>query len=148
MIYTPAKKASKLGDLLPSLADIVDEEHKMVVTKKSVIEKMKKVQERQLLEEVHIQCMYIKSKIFKWIYIALTKVLCPSQGSREEPRRLKLQKMTEEAEHGRLAAEYEKRKNRRTCKEREEWELEEAQALLQEARSKKKGEKPILAGVR
>ena len=67
----------------------------------------------------------------------------------EETKRLKLQKLTEEAEQKRLASEYEQRKNQRILKEIEERELEEAQALLQEAekRSKKKGKKPVLEGV-
>lgn len=67
----------------------------------------------------------------------------------EESKRLKLQKITEEAEQKRLASEYEQRKNQRILREIEERELEEAQALLQEAekRSKKKGKKPIVEGV-
>lgn len=66
----------------------------------------------------------------------------------EESRRLKMQKITEEAEQKRLASEYEQRKNQRIRREIEEQELREAQALLQEAvRGKKKGKKPILEGV-
>ena len=68
----------------------------------------------------------------------------------EESRRLKQQKITEEAEQKRLVAEFEHRKNQRILREIEERELEEAQALLEEAekRSKKKGgKKPILEGV-
>ncbi|XP_015897687.3 eukaryotic translation initiation factor 3 subunit A [Ziziphus jujuba] len=118
MIYPPAKRASKLGEVLPSLADIVDKEHKRLLARKSIIEKRKEEQERHLLE----------------------------MEREEESRRLKLQKITEEAEQKRLAAEYEQRKNQRILKEIEERELEEAQALLQEARSKKKGKKPILEG--
>ena len=64
-------------------------------------------------------------------------------------RRLKLQKLTEEAEQKRLASEYEQRKNQRILKEIEERELEEAQALLQEAEKRKgrRGKKPIIEGV-
>lgn len=67
----------------------------------------------------------------------------------EELKRLKLQKITEEAEQKRLASEYEQRKNQRILREIEERELQEAQALLQEAekRSKKKGKKPLMDGV-
>lgn len=67
----------------------------------------------------------------------------------EESKRLKLQKITEEAEQKRLASEYEQRKTQRILREIEERELEEAQALLQEAekRGKKKGKKPIAEGV-
>ena len=68
----------------------------------------------------------------------------------EESKRLKLQKITEEAEQRRLANEYEQRKNHRILREIEERELEEAQALLQEAEKrggKKKGKKPLIEGV-
>lgn len=67
----------------------------------------------------------------------------------EEAKRLKLQKINEEAEQKRLAIEFEQMKNQRIRREIEERELEEAQALLQEAekRSKKKGKKPVLDGV-
>lgn len=67
----------------------------------------------------------------------------------EESKRLKQQKITEEAEQRRLAAEFEQRKNQRILREIEERELEEAQALLEEAQKgvKKKGKKPILEGV-
>lgn len=67
----------------------------------------------------------------------------------EEAKRLKLQKITEEAEQRRLASEFEQRKNQRILREIEERELEEAQALLQEAdkRGKKKGKKPLIEGV-
>ncbi|KAA0063774.1 hypothetical protein IC582_029097 [Cucumis melo] len=120
MIYPPVLKASKTGDLLPDLADIVDKEHKRLLARKSIIEKRKEEQERQLLE----------------------------MEREEESRRLKLQKITEEAEQKRLAAEYEQRKNQRLRREMEERELEEAQALLQEAEKrvgKKKGSrKPVL----
>ncbi|XP_030459923.2 eukaryotic translation initiation factor 3 subunit A [Syzygium oleosum] len=120
MIYAPVKKGSKLGEMLPGLAETIDKEHKRLLARKSIIEKRKEEHERQLLE----------------------------MEREEESRRLKLQKITEEAEQKRLASEYEQRKNQRILKEIEERELEEAQALLQEAekRSKKKGKKPILEG--
>ncbi|KAK9277106.1 hypothetical protein L1049_006645 [Liquidambar formosana] len=120
MIYPPAKKASKLGEMLPGLAEVVDKEHKRLLARKSIIEKRKEEQERHLLE----------------------------MEREEESKRLRLQKITEEAEQKRLASEYEQRKNQRILREIEERELEEAQALLQEAekRSKKKGKKPIIEG--
>lgn len=66
----------------------------------------------------------------------------------EESRRRELQKMTEDAEQKRIAAEYEQRRNQRILKEIEDRELEEAQAMLQEAekRSKRK-KKPVVEGV-
>ncbi|CDP06639.1 unnamed protein product [Coffea canephora] len=120
MIYPPVKKARKLGETLSGLSEIVEKEHKRLLARKSIIEKRKEEQERQLLE----------------------------MEREEESKRLKLQKITEEAEQKRLATEYEQRKNQRILKEIEERELEEAQALLQEAekRSKKKGKKPVLEG--
>ncbi|KAJ8759643.1 hypothetical protein K2173_009290 [Erythroxylum novogranatense] len=118
MIYPPAQKSSKLGEILPSLGEIVEKEHKRLLARKSIIEKRKEEQERQLLEKER----------------------------EEESKRLKLQKITEEAEQKRLAAEYEQRKNQRILREIEERELEEARALLEEAEkhSKRKGKKPIL----
>ncbi|GMP60101.1 hypothetical protein CsSME_00023110 [Camellia sinensis var. sinensis] len=120
MILPPVKKASRLGEMLPDLAEIVEKEHKRLLARKSIIEKRKEEQERQLLE----------------------------MEREEESKRLKLQKITEEAEQKRLASEYEQRKNQRIIREIEERELEEAQALLQEAekRSKKKGKKPLIEG--
>ncbi|KAB5529180.1 hypothetical protein DKX38_019261 [Salix brachista] len=121
MIYPPTKKSSKLGEILPGLGEIVDKEHKILLARKSIIEKRKEEQERQLLE----------------------------MEREEESRRLKQLKITEEAEHKRLAAEYEQRNRQRILREIEERELEEAQALLeeQEKRSKRKGgKKPILEG--
>ncbi|KDP23427.1 hypothetical protein JCGZ_23260 [Jatropha curcas] len=121
LIYPPAKKSSKLGEILPGLGEIVDKEHKRLLARKSIIEKRKEEQERQLLE----------------------------MEREEETRRLQLQKKREEAEQKRLAAEIEQRKNQRILQEIEQRELEEAQALLEDVdkRSKRKGgKKPILEG--
>ncbi|KAL6960070.1 Eukaryotic translation initiation factor 3 subunit A [Sarracenia purpurea var. burkii] len=120
IISPPARKASKIGEMLPALDDIVEKEHKKLLARKSIIEKRKEEQERHLLE----------------------------MEREEESKRLKLQKITEEAEQRRLASEYEQRKNQRILREIEERELEEAQALLQEAekRGKKKGKKPLVEG--
>lgn len=52
MIYPPVKKASKLSEMLPSLGETVDKEHKRLLARKSIIEKRKEEQERQLLEMV------------------------------------------------------------------------------------------------
>ncbi|KAK7284215.1 hypothetical protein RJT34_18957 [Clitoria ternatea] len=120
MIYPPDSKASNLAALLPTLTEVVAKEHKRLLARKSIIEKRKEEQERQLLE----------------------------MEREEESKRLRLQKITEEAEQRRLATEYEQRKNQRILREIEEREIEEAQALLQEAekRIKKKGKKPIIEG--
>ncbi|KAJ4950931.1 hypothetical protein NE237_027763 [Protea cynaroides] len=120
MIYPPVKKASKLAETLPALAEVVDKEHKRLLARKSIIEKRKEEQERQMLE----------------------------MEREEESKRLKIQKITEEAEQKRLASEYTRREELRIRREIEERELEEAQALLQEAekRSKKKGKKTVIEG--
>ncbi|WCJ43001.1 Eukaryotic translation initiation factor 3 subunit A [Euphorbia peplus] len=121
MIYPPAKKSSKLGEILPGLSEIVDKEHRRLLARKSIIEKRKEEQERQLLELER----------------------------EEESKRLQQQKKREEAEQKRLAAEIEQRKNQRILQEIEQRELEEAQALLEDVdkRSKRKGgKKPILEG--
>lgn len=60
---------------------------------------------------------------------------------KEESKRLELQKVTEEAEQKSLAVQYEQRKSQRIRREIEERELEEAQALLQEAEKGHKKEK-------
>ena len=54
MIYPPAKRASKLGEVLPSLADVVNNEHKRLLARKTLIEKNKEEQERRLFEQVYI----------------------------------------------------------------------------------------------
>ncbi|KAG9453870.1 hypothetical protein H6P81_006774 [Aristolochia fimbriata] len=120
MIFAPVKKTSKLGDSLPGLAEIVDKEHKRLLARKSIIEKRKEEQERQMLE----------------------------MEREEESKRLKQQKIVEEAEQKRLASEYTRREEQRIRREIEEREREEAKALLLEAekRSKKKGKKPVIEG--
>lgn len=52
MIYAPVKKGSKLGEMLPGLAETIDKEHKRLLARKSIIEKRKEEHERQLLEMV------------------------------------------------------------------------------------------------
>ncbi|KAE8678116.1 Eukaryotic translation initiation factor 3 subunit A [Hibiscus syriacus] len=120
MIYPSTNKASKLSEVLPGLGEIVDKEHKRLLARKSIIEKRKEEQERQLLE----------------------------MEREEESKRLMLQKKTEEAEKVRLAAVFEQQRAERIRKEIEERELEEAQALLQETEKhlKKGKKKPILDG--
>ncbi|GMI65401.1 eukaryotic translation initiation factor 3A [Hibiscus trionum] len=120
MIYPSTNKTSKLSDVLPGLGEIVDKEHKRLLARKSIIEKRKEEQERQLLE----------------------------MEREEESKRLMLQKKTEEAEKKRLAAVFEQQRAERIRKEIEERELEEAHALLQETEkhSKKGKKKPILDG--
>ncbi|KAM0016340.1 putative proteasome component (PCI) domain, eukaryotic translation initiation factor 3 subunit A [Helianthus debilis subsp. tardiflorus] len=122
MIYPSQPKASKLSAMLPSLADIVDKEHKKLLARKSIIEKRKEEQERHLLE----------------------------MEREEETKRLKLQKKTEETEQKRLATEFEERKRQRILREMEERTRQEALEFINDVvgkRTKKKGKKPpILEG--
>ncbi|KAL8151958.1 hypothetical protein V2J09_021766 [Rumex salicifolius] len=119
LMYPSVRKASKIADLLPGLADIVDKEHKKLLARKIIIEKRKEDQERQLLEKER----------------------------EEETKRLKAQKINEEAEMKRLASEYEKRKNERILREIKKREEEETKALLEETeKHRKKGKKPIIDG--
>ncbi|KAK8543029.1 hypothetical protein V6N13_136427 [Hibiscus sabdariffa] len=120
MIYPSTKKVSKLSEVLPGLGEIIDKEHKRLLARKSIIEKRKEEQERQLLE----------------------------MEREEESKRQMLQKKTEEAEKKRLAAMFEQQRAERIRKEIEERELEEAQALLQETEKhlKRGKKKPILDG--
>lgn len=52
MLHPVQSKASKLGGILPNLADTVEKEHKRLLARKSIIEKRKEDQERQQLEMV------------------------------------------------------------------------------------------------
>lgn len=52
MIYPPAKGTPKLGETLSDLVEVVEKEHKRLLARKSIIEKRKEEQERQLLEMV------------------------------------------------------------------------------------------------
>ena len=121
MIYPAEKKPSKIGALLPTLTEVVAKEHKRLLARKSIIEKRKEEQERQLLE----------------------------MEREEESKRLRVQKMNEEAEKLRVATEFEQRKNERLRQEIEEREKEETKALYEEAEKKfknYKGKKPLIEG--
>jgi translation initiation factor 3 subunit A len=120
MIYPPAKKLSKLGEMLPSLADTVDKEHKRLLARKSIIEKRKEDQERHLLE----------------------------MEREEELKRLQQQKITEETEKKRLAIESELRRSQRIRREAEERDQQEAMDLIfkEDEKRKKKSKKPIIDG--
>ncbi|KAL8139989.1 hypothetical protein V2J09_006010 [Rumex salicifolius] len=141
MMYPSVRKASKIADVLPGLADIVDKEHKKLLARKSIIEKRKEDQERQLVE-----------KLLLCFLDNLTngnsdKILHPVKEREEETKRLKMQRMNEEAEMKRLASEYEHRKNERILREIKEREEQETKALLEEAeKRRKKGKKPIIDG--
>jgi len=62
-ICPPVKKSSKLGESLISLAGIVENEHKRLLARKSIIEKRKEELERQILEKVYffitLQCLFV-----------------------------------------------------------------------------------------
>jgi translation initiation factor 3 subunit A len=48
------KKLTKLGESLISLAGIVENEHKRLLARKSIIEKRKEELERKILEKVYV----------------------------------------------------------------------------------------------
>ncbi|PNX79827.1 eukaryotic translation initiation factor 3 subunit a, partial [Trifolium pratense] len=115
LICPPDRKQSKLGALLPTLSEVVAKEHKRLLARKSIIEKRKEEQERQLLE----------------------------MEREEESKKLRLQKVNDEAEKIRLEKESELRRKQRIQREMEEKEKEEARLLLEEheKRFKLKGKK-------
>ncbi|KAI3984046.1 hypothetical protein MKX01_035173 [Papaver californicum] len=119
LIYPPVKKASKLGEALPALVEVVNKEHKKLLARKSIIEKRKELQERQLLE------MELE----------------------EETKRQKIQQVTMEAEKIRLARESYEREQQRIKREQEEKELIDAKALISNVdKNKKKGKKTAIEG--
>ncbi|KAG6750415.1 hypothetical protein POTOM_044908 [Populus tomentosa] len=125
-----------------TLGEIVDKEHKRLLARKSIIEKRKEEQERQLLEMAGHRTLpqYSLQMVVYYGFSFLIYQFC-LLGTRGESRRLKQLKITEEAEQKRLAAEYEPKGTSKGSSGIEERELEEAQALLeeQEKRSKRKG---------
>ncbi|KAG7541782.1 hypothetical protein ISN45_Aa07g018360 [Arabidopsis thaliana x Arabidopsis arenosa] len=85
MLFPAPSKASKVGDVVPNLEETVEKEHKRLLSRKSIIEKRKEEQERQQLE------MELE----------------------EKQRKLKLLKLTDEAEQKRLATELKERRRHR-----------------------------------
>ncbi|KAH7416335.1 hypothetical protein KP509_14G086600 [Ceratopteris richardii] len=103
-----------------ALSSAVEKEHKKLLARKVLIERRKEEQERLMIE----------------------------MEREEETKRIKQQKLSEEAEQKRLAAESAKREEARIRKEIEEKEIEEARMLLAEAerRKGKKGKKAVIDG--
>lgn len=150
MIAPPVSKSSKTGETFVDLVEVVEKEHKRLLARKSIIEKRKEDQERQLLEMVrrsHFPFMFAWDIV---VSLNVSNLAWLAQEREEEAKRLKIQKITEEAEQRRLATEFEQMKNERILREIEQRELEEAEAFRQEAEKRggrKKGKKPILEGV-
>ncbi|KAB1202174.1 Eukaryotic translation initiation factor 3 subunit A [Morella rubra] len=121
-IHPLVKKASKLGEMFPGLADLVDKEHKRLLARKSIIEKRKEQQELLLLE----------------------------MERNVEVQRKKQQQIAEEEEKRRLAAEMEKRKNKTILDEIRDKETEETKALQEDVgkRHKKMVGKSVLDNLR
>ena len=67
MMY-PARKSSKIAEMLPGLADIVDKEHKKLLARKILIERRKEDQERQLLEKVYYANQMLLHKETLFVY--------------------------------------------------------------------------------
>ncbi|CAN6295890.1 unnamed protein product [Urochloa humidicola] len=113
-IRPPVKKPSKLGDSLISLAGVVENEHRRLLARKSIIEKRKEDLERQILE---------KEK-------------------QEETKRASIQKKTADEERIRLLNEQRQREQERIRKEIEEKNKAEARKLLEDL-TKKAGKKTV-----
>ncbi|CAN6285067.1 unnamed protein product [Urochloa humidicola] len=113
-IRPPVKKPSKLGDSLISLAGVVENEHRRLLARKSIIEKRKEDLERQILE---------KEK-------------------QEETKRASIQKKTVDEERIRLLNEQRQREQERIRKEIEEKNKAEARKLLEDL-TKKAGKKTV-----
>ncbi|XP_062191980.1 eukaryotic translation initiation factor 3 subunit A-like [Phragmites australis] len=119
LIHPPVKKPSKLGENLISLAGVVENEHKRLLARKSIIEKRKEELERQILE---------KEK-------------------EEEMKRLSAQRKTADDERQRLINDQRQREKERIRKEVEEKEKLEAQKMLEDASKRTKGKKkPVIDG--
>ncbi|XP_010436423.1 PREDICTED: eukaryotic translation initiation factor 3 subunit A-like [Camelina sativa] len=116
MLFPAPSKSSQFGDIVPNLEETVEKEHKRLLARKSIIEKIKEEQERQQLE----------------------------MEREEEQRKLKLLKLTEEAEQQRLALDLQEKRRQRILREIEERELEEAQekvtkqSVIEKAMSEKR----------
>ncbi|CAN6307404.1 unnamed protein product [Urochloa humidicola] len=113
-ICPPVKKPSKLGESLISLAGVVENEHRRLLARKSIIEKRKEDLERQILE---------KEKL-------------------EETKRVSIQKKTADEERIRLLNEQRQREQERIRKEIEEKNKAEARKLLEDL-TKKAGKKTV-----
>ncbi|CAL4951129.1 unnamed protein product [Urochloa decumbens] len=114
-IRPPVKKPSKLGESLVSLAGVVENEHRRLLARKSIIEKRKEDLERQILE---------KEKA-------------------EETKRASIQKKSESDERNRLLNEQKQREHERIRREIEEKNKAEARKLLDDL-TKKAGKKHVV----
>ncbi|XP_066305887.1 eukaryotic translation initiation factor 3 subunit A-like [Miscanthus floridulus] len=113
-IRPPVKKLTKLGESLISLAGIVENEHKRLLARKSIIEKRKEELERKILE---------KEK-------------------EEETKRMNSQRKTADEERVRLLNEQKQREHERIRREIEEKNKAEAKKLLEDL--KKAGKKHVV----
>ncbi|KAK9691948.1 hypothetical protein RND81_09G230900 [Saponaria officinalis] len=118
MIFAPLVEGSKIGDILPGLAEVVEKEHKKLLARKIIIEQRKEEQERQLLEKERA----------------------------EELKRQQLQKITEAEEQKRLATDLQRRRNDQIRKDVEERERLATLALVEEKLGKKQ-KKQVLDGM-
>lgn len=111
------EQVAKASSLAAEARSTVEQEHKLAIARKVIIERRKEEQEQRMLEHE----------------------------KQEEEKRLLQARINEEAEEKRLAAERLKREEERIRREMEARELEEAKALMQAAGKKgrvlKEGEK-------
>ncbi|XP_074311613.1 eukaryotic translation initiation factor 3 subunit A-like [Silene latifolia] len=118
MIFAPLMEGSKIGDILPGLAEVLLKENKKLLARKTIIEQRKEAQERQLLEMERA----------------------------EEMKRQQLQKITEAEEQKRLATDLQRRRNDQIRKDVEDRERLATLALVEEKLGKKQ-KKQIVDGM-
>lgn len=73
MLFPAPSKASKVGDVVPNLEETVEKEHKILLSRKSIIEKRKEEQERQQLEMVFfptwIEASFMFFSVFRYRWL-------------------------------------------------------------------------------
>ena len=85
MVFPPTKKSWKPGETLTSLTEIVDKEHKRLLARKSIIEKRKEEQERQLLEMV-LSVLVIKKNDICMVTVKIGSNYSPKEPLKREGR--------------------------------------------------------------
>jgi translation initiation factor 3 subunit A len=148
LINPPAKKPSKLHENFAHLAVVVENEHKRLLARKSIIEKRKEELERQILEKV--SSLIILVILINCLFCSFSSHFCTLiQEKEEEMKRLRSIKKTADEEKARLISDQRQREQDRIRREVEQQEKAEAEKKLAEITCRIKGKKkPIIEGVR
>ncbi|KAH9615424.1 hypothetical protein KSS87_002522, partial [Heliosperma pusillum] len=118
MIFAPLREGSKIGNILPGLAEVFEKEHKKLLARKIIIEQRKEEQERQLVEKERA----------------------------EEMKRQQLKKIKDAEDKKRVATDSQRRRNEQILKDVEERERLATLALVEEKLGKKQ-KKQVLDGM-